>query len=96
MRLVCSLHSAGHWSQGLYTHLANKRLTTRRDSDCTALHVRLTGPTQVGSSAEEAGACSVQFNADSTQLRQAVEVIYMELERRAGPPSRHPIYLVSG
>lgn len=79
---------------GIYSHLTTEQLTTRRDSYLAALDARLTGPTQASSSAEGAGARSVQFNADTTQLRQAIEAINAELLRRAGQQPRRPIYMV--
>ncbi|EXU79453.1 hypothetical protein AX13_04915 [Comamonas aquatica DA1877] len=89
-----SQHPADHRRMGIYSHLTTEQLTTRRDSYLAALDARLTGPTQASSSAEGAGARSVQFNADTTQLRQAIDAINVELLRRAGVQPRRPIYLV--
>ena len=79
---------------GIYSHLTTEQLTTRRDSYLAALDARLTGPTQASSSAQGAGGRSVQFNADTTQLRQAIEAINAELLRRTGQQPRRPIYMV--
>ena len=54
---------------GIYSHLTTEQLTKRRASYLAALDARLTGPTQASSSAQGAGGRSVQFNADTTQLR---------------------------
>ncbi|WP_269780040.1 hypothetical protein [Comamonas testosteroni] len=40
------------------------------------------------------GARSVQFNADTTQLRRAIDDINAELAQRSGQAVRKPIYLV--
>lgn len=89
-----SQHPADHRRMGIYSHLTTEQLTKRRDSYLAALDARLTGPTQASSSAEGAGARSVQFNADTTQLRQAIEAINAELLRRTGQQPRRPIYMV--
>jgi len=51
----CSQHPADHRRMGIYRHLINEQLTTRRDSYLAALDARLTGPTQASGSAEGAG-----------------------------------------
>lgn len=89
-----SQHPADHRRMGIYSHLTTEQLTTRRDSYLAAIDARLTGPTQASSSAEGAGARSVQFSADTTQLRQAIESINAELLRRTGQQPRRPIYMV--
>ncbi|OAD82124.1 hypothetical protein ATN89_21780 [Comamonas thiooxydans] len=55
---------------GLYSHLTTEQLTARRDSYLAAIDARLTGPTQASHSTDGVGARSVQFNADTTQLRR--------------------------
>lgn len=79
---------------GIYSHLTTEQLTKRRDSYLDALDARLTGPTQASSGGQGVGGRSVQFNADTTQLRQAIEAINAELLRRAGQQPRRPIYMV--
>ena len=79
---------------GLYSHLTTEQLTARRDSSLAAIDARLTGPTQASHSTDGVGARSVQFNADTTQLRRAIDDINAELLRRTGQPARKPIYLV--
>ena len=79
---------------GIYSHLTTEQLTARRDSYLAAIDARLTGPTQASHSTDGVGARSVQFNADTTQLRRAIDDINAELQRRTGQPARKPIYLV--
>ena len=79
---------------GLYSHLTTEQLTTRRDSYLAAIDARLTGPTQASHSAEGISARSLQFNADTSQLRRAIDDINAELDRRSGRSARRPIYLV--
>lgn len=76
---------------GLYSHLTTEQLTARRDSYLAAIDARLTGPTQASHSTDGVGAPSVQFNADTTQLRRAIDDINAELARRSGPAVRKPI-----
>ena len=45
-------------------------------------------------STDGVGARSVQFNADTTQLRRAIDDINAELAQRNGQDVRKPIYLV--
>ena len=92
--MALSQPSADHRRMGLYSHLTTEQLTTRRDSYLAAIDARLTGPTQASHSTDGVGARSVQFNADTTQLRRAIDDINAELLRRTGQPARKPIYLV--
>ena len=86
--------SADHRRLGLYSHLTTEQLTARRDSYLAAIDARLTGPTQASHSSDGVRGRSVQFNADTTQLRRAIDDINAELLRRTGQPARKPIYLV--
>ena len=90
----CSQHPADHRRMGIYSHLTTEQLTARRDSYLAAIDARLTGPTQASHSTDGVGARSVQFNADTSQLRRAIDDINAELLRRTGQPARKPIYLV--
>ncbi|WP_236024309.1 hypothetical protein [Comamonas suwonensis] len=92
--MALSQPSADHRRMGLYSHLTTEQLTARRDSYLAAIDARLTGPTQASHSTDGVGARSVQFNADTTQLRRAIDDINAELLRRTGQPARKPIYLV--
>lgn len=92
--MALSQPSADHRRMGLYSHLTTEQLTARRDSYLAAIDARLTGPTLASHSTDGVGARSVQFNADTTQLRRAIDDINAELLRRTGQPARKPIYLV--
>ena len=92
--MALSQPSADHRRMGLYSHLTTEQLTARRDSYLAAIDARLTGPTQASHSTDGVGARSVQFNADTSQLRRAIDDINAELARRTGQPARKPIYLV--
>ncbi len=92
--MALSQPSADHRRMGLYSHLTTEQLTARRDSYLAAIDARLTGPTQASHSTDGVGARSVQFNADTSQLRRAIDDINAELLRRTGQPARKPIYLV--
>ena len=92
--MALSQPSADHRRMGLYSHLTTEQLTTRRDTYLAAIDARLTGPTQASHSTDGVGARSVQFNADTTQLRRAIDDINAELQRRTGQQPRRPIYLV--
>ena len=92
--MALSQPSADHRRMGLYSHLTTEQLTARRDSYLAAIDARLTGPTQASHSTDGVGARSVQFNADTTQLRRAIDDINAELLRRTGQAARKPIYMV--
>ena len=92
--MALSQPSADHRRMGLYSHLTTEQLTARRDSYLAAIDARLTGPTQASHSTDGVGARSVQFNADTTQLRRAIDDINAELAQRNGQVVRKPIYLV--
>ena len=92
--MALSQPSADHRRMGIYSHLTTEQLTARRDSYLAAIDARLTGPTQASNSTDGVGARSVQFNADTTQLRRAIDDINAELAQRNGQAVRKPIYLV--